>query len=450
MSSSSHIELINRALQLAHLRQCTVWVSVSEVVENSNDPMPLWNRYEHHQRQLLWTGDSWMLGVESSHCVNANGPSRFSHLSHERTLLYERLLSEGTLPRCMVSCAYEDNPFPHSQWGKQLQGARLTLPRRQWIYSAETDCCVCIHSLAVHDGDNPVEKVTQLFAELPTPPPSTYQPPAATPHIDYQNQVADVLPLLQTSALRKVVLARSAHMPLPTAFERSDLIRTLHEQGDQDTTVYAWDLSGDRCFIGATPELLLHLDGTTCTSMALAGSRPRGNTESDDAALAHDLFQCTKERKEHQLVVEHISKVLSARCVSVDDYHAPDHPSLRKLAALQHLQTDITATLRTHDLFEMLAHLHPTPAVCGLPLETAQQYIRRHEGLARGLYTGILGYCTPNLAHCVVPLRGGIFTATNACLFAGAGLVETSQPEKEYTETVLKMKQLTEAVRLKK
>ncbi len=174
--------------------------------------------------------------------------------------------------------------------------------------------------------------------------------------------------------------------------------------------------------------------------MALAGTSPGGG---DAAERAEALMSCTKERKEHGVVVEHLVSVLRPRCAP---FTVPPAPHVRHLGRLLHLETLVAAQLRQADYLELLAALHPTPAVCGLPTATAVHYIARHERLQRGLYAGAIGWLTPERCRFIVPLRGGILRGARARLFAGAGIIETSQAAEEVAETELKFQIMRQAV----
>jgi isochorismate synthase EntC len=193
--------------------------------------------------------------------------------------------------------------------------------------------------------------------------------------------------------------------------------------------------------------------------MALAGSSPRGADEAENRARCQALMDSTKERKEHGVVVEHLAAVLRPRC---HPFTVPQSPRPRLLKNLIHLESLFEAELRQPDYLELLGALQPTPAVCGLPSATAAHYIQRHERLHRGLYTGAIGWTTPHACRFIVPLRCAILrgagpvvegsgahptAAPMARLFAGAGIIETSDPEAEFAETELKLEVMRQVLK---
>jgi salicylate biosynthesis isochorismate synthase len=193
--------------------------------------------------------------------------------------------------------------------------------------------------------------------------------------------------------------------------------------------------------------MLFQAEGRRVTTMALAGTTRRGLHADEDAALVAALVAGTKERKEHGLVVEHLVAVLRERAAP---FTVPLAPHPRLLDRIIHLETVISAELTRVDYLELLDALHPTPAVCGLPTTTATHYIARREKLHRGLYAGALGWIAPDSARIIVPLRGGIIRQDLglARLFAGAGIIETSVPAMEFSETELKLSVMRQVLSL--
>ena len=126
----------------------------------------------------------------------------------------------------------------------------------------------------------------------------------------------------------------------------------------------------------------------------------------------------------------------------------PAEPTLRKLANVQHLQTPMRAVLpESVRLLDVIARLHPTPAVGGSPRDAAVPRLRALEGFPRGLYAGALGWLNARGGgEFFVGLRSALVDGTSAQLFAGAGIVAGSSPEKELAETELKFRAIQEAL----
>ncbi len=406
------------------------------------DPAPAFAAAEGRGRTLLWAGGEWQLGVGSACDVVSNGPGRGSHLAQELARLEARTVTRihdgptdaPSLPVCLTAFSFEERAPAMSPWGAHLPGARLWLPRRLLWRRADGSGWT-IAAVAVQSGDQVEALAASLLADPPLLPdiPLGPWPPLVG---DYRETVEDAVALIRDGALRKVVLARGVDHPLPADASISDLIAKLRALGDR-ATLYAHDLAGAGMFCGISPELLFQAEGRHVTTMALAGTTRRGKNPEEDAALVEALVAGTKERKEHGVVVEHLVAVLRERALP---FSVPAAPHPRLLERVIHLESVISAELARADYLELLAALHPTPAVCGLPTATATHYIARREKLHRGLYAGALGWLCPDAARIIVPLRGGIIRRDLglARLFAGAGIIETSEPEQEFSETELK------------
>ena len=193
-------------------------------------------------------------------------------------------------------------------------------------------------------------------------------------------------------------------------------------------------------FVGATPECLVRLEQGTIYVDALAGTVSSSTPD-------HVLLESTKDRHEHQLVIDAIRE-------SLDDaasLNIPSSPSVDKLSNVKHLRTSITGTmLRRETIFDLAARLHPTPAICGRPRERAQQWINDHErplGMQRGWYTGALGWSSfSGDGELDVALRCASLDGDRARLFVGAGIVEGSTGADELEETRLKSQALARAL----
>ena len=120
---------------------------------------------------------------------------------------------------------------------------------------------------------------------------------------------------------------------------------------------------------------------------------------------------------------------------------------IRPLANVQHLVTPARGRLRAGVSPDMLlAALHPTPAVCGLPRDAARDWIARLEPAPRGLYAGALGFVDARAAEFAVTIRSAVISGTRAVVFGGAGILEDSDPLEEWNETSWKMRPLLSAL----
>src|SRR5207237_9377800 len=150
--------------------------------------------------------------------------------------------------------------------------------------------------------------------------------------------------------------------------------------------------------------------------------RAGGRAGSARPAEASALLRRPKDLREHEWVVEHIASAL--RRIS-DTVEVPASPSVRELATVAHLYTPIAARLRPGvGLADLVAAIHPTPAVGGVPSAAAVRFLGEHENLDRGLYAGLIGLVGPARAELAVALRCALLSDGAARLFLGAGIVE--------------------------
>ena len=281
-------------------------------------------------------------------------------------------------------------------------------------------------AVAVRAGEDPAA-VAARFAAPPEAEPALVPEPWPPCPGRLDERLADAIEWLGEGIARKVVIATAEDAPAPA----DPVAGILRAAAGGAGCAYAIDLPDGACFAGVTPEELVRIDGRVLHTMALAGTALRDGDPVRDRAAAEALLTGTKERKEHNLVVEHLLQVLRGRC---RPFTVPDRPDLRSVPRLHHLCTPITAELADADPVEVAAALHPTPAVAGLPVAAALRHLARHEGFDRGLYAGVVGWTDADALRTWVLLRGALIRDGVMRLYAGAGLVEASDAAAEGSE----------------
>ncbi|CAN6182061.1 unnamed protein product [Urochloa humidicola] len=239
--------------------------------------------------------------------------------------------------------------------------------------------------------------------------------------------------------LVKVVLARCSRYITDTCIDPVELLACLKVEG-QNAYQFCIQPSDAPAFVGNSPEQLFHRKYLNISSEALAGTRARGKTLADDFQIGQDLLLSSKEDTEFTIVRDSIKKKLEMICDEV-----VVHPSkaLRKLPRIQHLSAQLAARIRNEDdEFEILNTLHPSPAVCGLPTEQARQFIRDYEIFDRGMYAGPVGWFGGAESEFAVGIRSALLGKGHSTLvYAGAGIVEGTNPSFEWDELDLKASQ---------
>lgn len=289
--------------------------------------------------------------------------------------------------------------------------------------------------------------------DLPTAPKPSREPSSFTPLADtrpaYTEAVRGALRHIADGQVQKLVLARNLTFanqelgsPSPIA-----ILQRLRQRFPQCYAFSFSDASG-RSFIGATPERLFTMKEECVCTDAIAGSAARHPDPATDAALGRALLNSAKDKREHQFVIQSVRKAL-ARCGLT---LLPSRETrLLELPNVRHLKTPLESAFpkgkeRPHPL-ALAASLHPTPAVGGSPREAALDLIRQLEPFPRGLFAGFTGWFDwRGLAEFTVAIRCAELSEKNLTLYAGAGIVEGSDPETETQETSLKLNALLNAL----
>lgn len=254
--------------------------------------------------------------------------------------------------------------------------------------------------------------------------------------------VGDAVQAIRRGPLEKVVVARAVHAEAARELDPFTALRHLAIAHPESHLFGCW--RGGSVFLGASPERLVRLEGREVSASSLAGSAPRGATPQADDALAAELLASPKDRAEHAVVRRMLCAALAELC---DDVQALPEPSLLTLANVHHLHTNVSARLREgHSLLELVARLHPTPAVGGEPRADALRWIREHEQLDRGWYAAPVGWLGAAAGEFAVGLRSGLLRGNEAWLFAGCGVVADSDPQAELEESEVKLRAMQGAM----
>lgn len=284
---------------------------------------------------------------------------------------------------------------------------------------------------------------TWQVTPLPCPRLSVLQP-SPLAGTQFKKSVATALKHISRRHLQKVVLAHALDVVRQEPFQTLQSLGELRQR-HPDCYVFSINNSHGKTFIGASPERLLSLDRGQLITDALAGSAPRGRNPREDRHLALRLMNSRKEQGEHQMVVDFLAAQLSGLGLHPQ---YPQTPTLLRLSNIQHLHTPIQAQVigPTHPL-QLVEALHPTPAVAGVPTQQAYEQIHAYEQFDRGLYAAPLGWVDTNGgSEFIVGIRSALIDDNWARLYAGAGIVAGSDPEREWAEINLKFRALSEAL----
>jgi menaquinone-specific isochorismate synthase len=386
------------------------------------DPIDVFAAASHAETRALWlrpaTAEAFV-GVGSACTLTRDVAATW------RTLAAD---AEGRAPILVGGITFDAHAPASALW-RDFGPERFVLPERVWQMQNGVSTLTTNTVQGVPDGQMP-ERISRAARTGLSP-------------VEWRSLVAEVAADIREGhlGLRKVVLARTQQVHTQIRVETA--LRRLAATYPS-CTVFAFG-SSDACFLGATPERLVALQNGTATTMALAGSGPRGATPELDADLANRLLHDPKERTEHAVVVEALREDLapfSARLI------ADAEPRIHTLPNLHHLITPIRAQVQPGcSVLDLISRLHPTSAVGGYPRESALALIREREELDRGWYAAPLGWVDARgQGEFVVGLRSALLRDGTATLFAGCGIVGDSDPETEDAELGWKLRPMLTAL----
>ncbi|HEX9133976.1 MAG TPA: isochorismate synthase [Ktedonobacteraceae bacterium] len=399
------------------------------------------------QTTLIGIGSETTIETEGSACFS-DSASAWRALMNEAVITYAPAAAPnpGSGPVLFGGFAFDPLSQRTQLWAEFPDGL-LILPRFLLSYRANHV------TLTINSMINAPDTIEQNVQEIEAGLRQLQAAIAQTPHIPREQtsgrfsihetqsasawmaMVAKVVARIQQGAFEKVVLARAIQLVLDDPTHAFDIDVTLQRLRESYPTAYIFAIQrGERFFVGATPERLVQAQDGQIHTMALAGSVRRGETEAEDTQLGVELLQSEKNNNEHAIVVAMVQEALKHHCTNV---HVSAAPQLLKLKNVQHLKTPFAGDLVPgRCILDVMADLHPTPAVGGFPRQAALEEIRSTEKLDRGWYAGPLGWIgASGHGEFAVALRSGLVDGARATLFAGCGIVSDSEPQIEYAES---------------
>lgn len=444
--------------QLSLQKERTQLVSISWEMPKL-DPLEVFKQLARGDRLHFYfespNQDSAIAAIDAVTYHYADGSDRFLKLQSFIESCLENIVSVGALDLPFADahffCSFTF--FDRScRLNSLFPSATVFLPK--WQIARQGERCILVLNLAI-DGDTNIPLLAQqacrMRSNLSTNRSTLSESRQSTEFnlnlnniTEFKTSVISALESIQQNRLRKIVLSHAIELSQPIPFDIFESLARLRSLYP-DCSIFSTSSGQGRNFIGASPERLLKICDRKLIADALAGSAPRGSTPSEDAALANRLLSSTKEQHEHQVVLDFIIRNLSNLGLTVE----PTPPlRLLQLSNIQHLWTPIQARVppSVHPL-QIVSQLHPTPAVAGEPRSIACEEIRRYEAFDRSLYAAPLGWIDRHgNSEFIVGIRSAFIEGCHAQLYAGAGIVSGSDPEKELAEIQLKFQALLKAL----
>jgi menaquinone-specific isochorismate synthase len=394
--------------------------------------------------RVLWAAPDGLeiAGGGAAVRLRADGPDRFDDLRTGAAAALADVDHQGpsaTRPRFVGGLSYDPDHDRAAPW-ESFPGAEFMLPAVQLTRTEHDNATwLTVRSYGVDTDGRRVGRALaaerDALARLPAMRPSGGAPGVTgtrrtTTKAEWVRQVEAALGRIADGSLRKVVLATSLEADLDEPIDVADTLERLRRTYP-DCYRFLVQPADGAAFFGPPPERLVRLDGSHVRTEALAGSVPRGADHDEDADLAAALLGSEKLQHEQRLVVDAIADQLEP-LGSVRE----GAQGVRKLSNIQHLLTPIEADLDDDGhVLDIVEALHPTPAVGGLPLETALSTIRGTETFARGWYAAPVGWFDGDGdGEFAVAIRSAVAGGTRATLFAGSGIVADSDPDDEWDE----------------
>lgn len=422
---------------------CCGGIKSWEIVADRLD-LSSWLTHCNTTQKTLWKsrdGNTTLLALGSAETLTSTSATdidedfaRVSHrLSHSQARYY-------------VGMRFDPNYQPASTEWSGFGAYRFTLPRVEIVsdndgfrlrcYAVEDDQPLLPNNIA-----NQVRRLADFRDDSIAddwPAPVVSRDPNAE---RWRDQVCQALSKIGTGEIEKVVMARQLILRPCPSLASGDLVSRL-TSNEPDCFIFWHQVSDSAVFLGASPELLYQRIGRNLNTEAMAGTRPRGGDQDTDSDLARELLASKKDRAEQQFVLQGVLNRLDGLCSEVD---RPDNaaPTVRKLSHVQHLVNKVEGLLRPDVAdAQILLRLSPTPAVAGIPRETATPFIANTETFDRGWYAGPVGWFTKDQAEFAVAIRSALIRGDQTTLYAGAGIVDGSQPDNEWNETEAKLRSL--------
>ena len=282
----------------------------------------------------------------------------------------------------------------------------------------------------------------ELAATRPEPKAQAFSVAPLTDVDHYLAAVATARDAVRDGMLTKAVIAREVLVTSPEPIDVHAVLRRLKASFGSS---YRYSVDG---FIGASPELLIAVEGNTVRCHPLAGTTPRTGDPETDRQAAAELLASEKNQIEHRVVIDMIHDTLLPWCSYLD--WQPE-PSIISVANVQHLGTALEGQLsepRPHVL-DLVRALSPTPALGGFPRDEALALIAKVEGFTRGRYGGAVGWVdAAGDGTWAVAIRCAELSddRRRARLVAGGGIVAESEPLSELAETQAKLQAMLSAI----
>jgi len=349
---------------------------------------------------------------------------------------YDRMVIFDHINKTIAAVAHAHLPSPPTPLPGGARGGDGDLRRSYQEACARVDRLV--ERLQQGVADIQTTDITPV-GEVNRPYRSNFEPAA------FEAAVAKCKEYIKAGDIFQVVI--SQRLETQTTARPFDIYRTLRVVNPSPFLFYV--KAGPVCLVGSSPEIMVRVEGERVTIRPLAGTRRRGKTEEEDAALAAELLADPKERAEHIMLVD-LGRNDVGRVARYGTIQLSDVMTGERYSHVMHLCSTVTGRLQPgKTAFDALRSCLPAGTLSGAPKVRAMEIIDELEPHRRGPYGGAVGYVdfSGNMDTCIA-LRTLVLKGQTAYLQAGAGIVADSVPEKEREETLNKARGLLRALEM--
>ncbi|MGJ9457463.1 isochorismate synthase [Oceanobacillus sp. CF4.6] len=443
------VSILSEAIQQLQTEDDTRLVSITKKIEET-DPLCFFDAAKQiGGNRTFWTSSSQqflLVGAGSAHQISAE-KSRFEETEKQWDSVLEKAFVHnpydvpGTGVVALGGMSFDPKKKPTKLW-KKFKPSNFTVP--EFLLTKYDNSYYFTINIYVKKNDHAKQladdlKMMERKLIFNNKREADRLEITKVKEIDpekWKNSVRKATEVIGKGNMEKIVLAREVRLKFNRKADISTVLSNLLNT-QPNSYIFAYEMDED-CFVGATPERLVKLEGTNLLSTCLAGTASRGKTEIEDRKISDDLLHDEKNRQEHDFVVKMIKHAIMDYCTEVN---IPDEPVIYPLSNLQHLYTPVTANLKNgYSIFDIIKQLHPTPALGGTPRAESLAFIREQELLDRGWYGAPIGWMDSNQnGEFAVAIRSALIQGDEASLFAGCGVVKDSDPDSEYEETKIKL-----------
>jgi len=315
-------------------------------------------------------------------------------------------------------------------------------------------CCVRLPSDRDEEAKNVLDRMeaslyegeTAAAMDLEADTALSKEPRAGMTRSEFEAAVARAKEYIHAGDIFQVVL--SLRFSTPLACAPFNIYRAVRHINPSPYLFYLH--IGGTIMVGSSPEILVRRNGDEAVVRPIAGTRPRGKTAAEDAALEAELLADAKERAEHVMLVDLGRNDLGRAC-RFGTVRMTESMTIERYSHVMHIVSQVEGDLRDDvDAVDLLSATFPAGTVSGAPKVRAMEIIHELEPVARGPYAGTVGYISygGRRMDTAITIRTAIIHDGQVHIQAGAGIVADSVPEREYQECVNKAMAMFRAVAL--